>query len=125
MLQNTFGILIVTIRRHFCHTMSSSESSRSSSPAEFPIAKKKTKTRTKTSSSSKGVPRNEGLDPSWPFAVPAGYNLCGANPDDEVDENFDWDTLKSNPNLELCLIRVPHNVRGLEWTHVRRHVNSH
>ena len=119
MLQNTFGITNSNgrVRSSLCHIMSSS---RSSSPAEFPIAKKKTKT--KTSSSSKGVPQN---DPSWPFAVPAGYNLCGANPDDEIDENFDWDTLKSNPNLELWLIRVPHNVRGLEWADVGRHVNLH
>ena len=122
MLQNTFGILKEGFDRHFCHIMSSS-SSRSSSPAELSIAKKnKAKAKTKTSSSSKGVPQN---DPSWPFAVPAGYNLCGANPDDEVDENFDWDALKSNPNLELWLIRVPHNVRRLEWADVGRHVNSH
>lgn len=85
-----------------------SSSSRSSSPDEVPVARRK---KTKSSSSSKSAPRNEGVDPSWPFAVPAGYNLCG---DDEVDENFDWDTLKNNPNLELWLIRVPHNVRGLE-----------
>jgi len=53
------------------------------------------------------------MDPSWPFVVPAGYTLSEANPDEEVDEKFDWDNLRNNPNLELWLIRVPHNVRGL------------
>jgi hypothetical protein len=63
------------------------------------------------------------MDPSWQFVVPAGYTLSEANPDEEVDENFDWDNLRNNPNLELWLIRVPHNVRRLEWTVVERHVN--
>ena len=94
-------------------------SSRSSSPAE-PLAAGKGK----KSSSKKNVPRNEGVDPSWPFVVPAGYTLSEANPDEEVDENFDWDNLRNNPNLELWLMRVPHNVRVLEWIVVERHVSS-
>ncbi|KAF8626288.1 hypothetical protein AX15_004959 [Amanita polypyramis BW_CC] len=101
MEQTTLGIEFVRYRV-------TPMSSRSSSP-ELPTTSTP-KTSKKAKKPSGNAPRNEGIDPSWPFVIPPGYTLFEGGSEDEGGE-FDWDTIKNNPNLELWLMRIPSNLQ--------------
>jgi hypothetical protein len=69
-------------------------------------SKEKAKAKAKDSLQD-GRGRNEGTDPTWNYAPPAGAVLVT----DDVDAGeFDWDTINDNDDLELWLIRVPDSV---------------
>ncbi|KAF5343540.1 hypothetical protein D9758_012937 [Tetrapyrgos nigripes] len=87
---------------------SSSSGSRSSSPEPILDKRsKKIKEKTKTKASTNG--KEEGTDPTWPFRPPEGMSLL-EDLGGEVEE-FDWDILKEDKDLELWLIRVPEGVK--------------
>lgn len=91
--------------------MSSSSSSASHSPSPPPKNKKKVKGADKKKSPSKaGHGTNEGTDPDWAYAPPAGtvplQNLVNS-------EEFEWDNINEEDDCELWLIRVPDGVRPL------------
>ena len=93
----------------------SSSSSQSSQSSQTPLSKvlggktsKSSKERLQSRSKASLHGRNEGTDPTWNYAPPAGAVLI----DDDVDAGeFDWDTINNNDDLELWLIRVPESVR--------------
>ena len=93
----------------------SSSSSQSSQSSQTPLSKvlggktsKSSKERLQSRSKASLEGRNEGTDPTWNYAPPAGAVLIN----DDVDAGeFDWDTINNNDDLELWLIRVPESVR--------------
>ena len=96
----------------------SSDSDRSSSSPEPEIslqkASKQSKDKSKKSSGQPAVVhtphgRNEGVDPDWAYKPPAGMKLV----DGALDEEFDWESLKDNDDLELWIVRVPEGVRAI------------
>ncbi|KAH8100291.1 DNA-directed RNA polymerase I subunit RPA34.5-domain-containing protein [Cristinia sonorae] len=78
----------------------------------------KKKSSTKKSSASKqkekratevtSEPRNEGTNPKWNYEPPKGAVLANHDVD---PEEFDYDALKGDDNLELWIIRVPKGVK--------------
>lgn len=50
--------------------------------------------------------KNEGTNTDWAYKVPDGATLAQL----EVDEDFDWDSLKDDEDLELWIVRVPEGV---------------
>lgn len=92
-----------------------------------PKPKPKTKTTAKTPAASKvkskeiiddeddapeapSEPKYEGTNTGWDYEPPKGAIL--ANHDVDAEE-FDYDALKGDENLELWIVRVPDTVRGL------------
>ena len=115
--------------RAFIYAMpsSSSESSSSRSSATPPPSipapkhKKSSKNKGKNNSQAKDQGKNEGIDLNWAFAPPAGYNLL--EEDNDAGE-FDWDKINDDEDLELCLIRVPDSVSGLNLAILFVHLQS-
>ncbi|KAF5318128.1 hypothetical protein D9619_012194 [Psilocybe cf. subviscida] len=87
---------------------SSGSSSRSSSATPPPdILLKKKKPAAKKSAPDHG--KSEGEDLTWAYAPPADAVLVN---DDGADAGeFDWDAVKENDELELCLIRIPDSIK--------------
>lgn len=56
--------------------------------------------------------RNEGVDPNWSYQPPAGMVAFDTS---EVDEEFDWDSIKNDDNKELWIMRVPEGVSAPSW----------
>ncbi len=92
--------------------MSSSDASSSDSEAITQTVSNKSKGKAKQQPSVVVTPhgKNEGTNQDWAFQVPPGATLI--NTSKEADE-FDWDTLESNEDLELWVIRVPEGVRAI------------
>ncbi len=51
--------------------------------------------------------KNEGTNTDWAYKAPQGAVLADHSAD---AEEFDWEALKANENLELWIIRVPEGV---------------
>ncbi|THV06913.1 hypothetical protein K435DRAFT_960164 [Dendrothele bispora CBS 962.96] len=89
-------------------TSSSDTSSRPSSPEPIlDTRSQKSKEKSKAKASKDG--KAEGTDPTWPFQPPENMSLLedlGNSP-----EEFDWETLEEDEDLELWLIRVPEGVK--------------
>lgn len=56
--------------------------------------------------------KNEGTNTDWAYAPPEGSVAV----DGEIDEDFDWESLKDNEDLELWIVRVPEGVRASRRT---------
>ncbi|TCD64680.1 hypothetical protein EIP91_003794 [Steccherinum ochraceum] len=53
-------------------------------------------------------PKNEGTNTGWAYEPPQGVTLA----DHDVDgEEFDYDALKGNEDLELWIVRVPDSIK--------------
>lgn len=98
--------------------MSSSERSSSSPEPALSLQKasKQAKGKGQSKKSVAGPPavvhtphgKNEGTNTDWAYKPPAGNTLV----DGDIDEDFDWESLKDNEDLELWVVRVPDNVRA-------------
>lgn len=90
---------------------SSSSSSSVTPPPTIPISsnkKKSAKDKPKKASAPADAGKNEGADLNWAYVPPADTVRIG---DEDVDaDEFDWETLKNDNDLELWLIRVPESV---------------
>lgn len=53
--------------------------------------------------------KNEGTNPDWAYKPPEGAKLLDA-PEDTDD--FDWDALEDDEDIELWIMRVPEGVRS-------------
>jgi hypothetical protein len=63
----------------------------------------------KKKATSPAEPRNEGIDQSnWDYKPPKGAVLIDCEEEDAGQ--FDWDAVKNNEEVELCLIRIPKSV---------------
>ena len=79
--------------------------------------KKSAKDKEKSKAKATGQPasvvtphgKNEGTNTDWAYQPPHGAKL----PVLDVDEDFDWDSLKDNEDLELWIMRVPEGVNLL------------
>ena len=93
--------------------MSSDQSSSSPEPEVSlkQVQKLKEKSKKKDKSVVVQTPhgKNEGTNPDWAYKPPEGSVLV----DGEIDEDFDWDSLKDNEDLELWIVRVPEGVRAV------------
>jgi hypothetical protein len=87
---------------------SSPSSSRSPSPIPEPSARSK-KSKSKKSTAA-DEPRNEGVNPHWAFKPPSDAVLLDHNVD---PEDFDWDAINDDEDIELWLVRAPAEVRNL------------
>jgi hypothetical protein len=58
-------------------------------------------------SGQEGHGRNEGIDPDWDYRPPDGMVALDTS---QIDEEFDWDSLKNDENKELWIVRVPDGV---------------
>ncbi|KJA21031.1 hypothetical protein HYPSUDRAFT_55692 [Hypholoma sublateritium FD-334 SS-4] len=91
---------------------SSSSSSSVTPPPTIPISsnkKKGAKDKSKKASASADAGKNEGADLNWAYVPPADTVRVG---EEDVDaDEFDWETLKNDNDLELCLIRVPESIK--------------
>ncbi|KAJ4493302.1 hypothetical protein C8R41DRAFT_919520 [Lentinula lateritia] len=88
--------------------MSESDSSSSSLPSEAYVkSKPKTSIRSKTKKISSAKPTPED-DPTWAYQPPEGIALVENT---EIHDEWDWDTFKKDPELELWVIRVPNGVK--------------
>ena len=94
--------------------MSSAEAS--SSDAESAVSevpqKPKEKSKSKAKSSAVITPfgRNESSVNEWAYKPPKGAVLA---PQEGDAEEFDWDALEDDEDLELWIVRVPEGVREL------------
>ena len=81
-------------------------------PASIPVPKKKknTKDKGKNPSLAQDQGKKEGINPNWDFTPPPGAVLL--EPEDVDADEFDWDKINDDDDLELCLIRVPDSVGG-------------
>ncbi|KAJ3869866.1 hypothetical protein EV359DRAFT_24552, partial [Lentinula novae-zelandiae] len=85
-----------------------SDSSSSSLPSEVYVkSKPKTSIRSKTKKISLAKPTPED-DPTWAYQPPEGMTLVENT---EIHDEWDWDTFKKDPELELWVIRVPNGVK--------------
>jgi hypothetical protein len=93
-------------------------SDQSSSSPEPEISSSKAPNSSKNKSKEKDKPaqpavvhtphgKNEGTNPDWAYKPPTGSKLV----DGELDEDFDWGSLKDSEDLELWIVRVPEGVR--------------
>lgn len=91
-------------------------SDRSSSPETAVTSKKADKSaKDKTKKKPAGQPtvvqtphgKNEGTNTDWAYQPPAGSVVF----DGEVDEDFDWERVKDDEDLELWVVRVPEGVK--------------
>ncbi|KAG6853096.1 hypothetical protein C0991_006899 [Blastosporella zonata] len=90
--------------------MSASDSESSSSGRETtpPLKKNKEKGKKKVVPGPSGSGKNEGPDPTWKYKPPAGVTLL----QDVADsEDFDWDAVAGDDDIELCLIRMPESIK--------------
>jgi hypothetical protein len=95
---------------------SSSSSSSSASPEPEPRPQKKTKTKSKAAEAAKAKKnaergpaqgKDEGADPHWAYKPPNKSVLL----EDAADvEEFDWDALDKDEDLELWVVRIPEGV---------------
>ena len=92
--------------------MSSDEASSSESEAEVVTPRqeksKKGKSKTKSAATITPVGRNESSVNEWEYKPPEDAVLAGQNGD---AEEFDWDALEDDEDLELWIVRVPEGVR--------------
>ncbi|KAF9480892.1 hypothetical protein BDN70DRAFT_856166 [Pholiota conissans] len=85
-----------------------SSSSSSGTPPPTVSASKKQKTTTKSKGKTTDAGKNEGVDLNWAYAPPSD-RVCIT---EDVDaEEFDWDAVKNDDDVELWLIRVPDSVK--------------
>ena len=91
-------------------------SDRSSSSPEPTLSSKKASKQVKEKSKKNGAQpvvvhtpqgKNEGTNPDWAYRPPEGMKLV----DGEHDEEFDWESLKDDDDIELWIVRVPEGVR--------------
>lgn len=54
-----------------------------------------------------GHGKNEGADPNWAYQPPDGMMVLDTS---QVDEDFDWDSLKDDEDKELWIVRIPEGV---------------
>ncbi|KIP09303.1 hypothetical protein PHLGIDRAFT_86954, partial [Phlebiopsis gigantea 11061_1 CR5-6] len=92
-------------------------SDRSSSSPEPTLSSKKASTQAKEKSKKNGgqpavvhTPhgKNEGTNIDSAYRPPEGMKLV----DGEHDEDFDWESLKDDEDLELWIVRVPEGVKA-------------
>lgn len=55
--------------------------------------------------------KNEGTDTDWAYKPPEGAVLAKTDVD---AEEFDWDALRNNEDVELWIVRVPEGVRSFK-----------
>ncbi|GJE88020.1 DNA-directed RNA polymerase I subunit RPA34.5-domain-containing protein [Phanerochaete sordida] len=90
-------------------------SDRSSSPEPILSSKKADKSPKDKSKKKSAQPtvvhtphgKNEGTNAEWAYQPPAGTVVF----DGELDEDFDWDSVKDDEDLELWVVRVPEGVK--------------
>ncbi|KAJ7272803.1 hypothetical protein C8J57DRAFT_1434869 [Mycena rebaudengoi] len=96
---------------------SSSSSSSSASPEPEPRPQKKTKTKSKAAEAAKAKKnaergpaqgKDEGADPHWAYKPP---NKSVLLEDAAEVEEFDWDALDKDEDLELWVVRIPEGVK--------------
>lgn len=61
--------------------------------------------------------KNEGTNTEWAYKPPEGTVVV----DGEIDEDFDWESLKDSEDLELWIVRVTEGVRAV---HTNYHVHG-
>lgn len=84
--------------------MSSTSLSHNPSSVQAQGKSKKKHKATKTTSTQD---KDEGTNPDWDYVPPEGTVLA----DHEIDSgDFDWDSVKSNEDLEIWLVRIPEGV---------------
>ncbi|KAJ3877598.1 hypothetical protein F5051DRAFT_353430 [Lentinula edodes] len=87
--------------------MSESDSSSSSLPSNVYVKPKPKGNRSKPEKISSAKPTPED-DPTWAYQPPEGMALIE---NAENHNEWDWDTFKKDPELELWVIRVPNGVK--------------
>lgn len=88
---------------------SSPEPTLSSKKADKPLKDKTKKKAAQPTAVQTPHGKNEGTNTDWAYKPPSGTVVF----DGDIDEEFDWESLKDDEDLELWIVRVPEGVRAV------------